>query len=148
MKLFLLIALLTCFNLAPAASFLHQQQRSRGRRTWLQARKKDEHETPKTGPSSSVDTPGWKLASEFSAHIGRLHLEEQWKQDFLKSGPRFLSYSRCKSWVQAQNMWESQEEWEDWISMGEKNNSLIPSDPERHYKERGTWVSWDDFFGV
>jgi len=32
--------------------------------------------------------------------------------------------------------------------MGEGKPSLVPSDPERYYSSRGTWVSWEDFLGV
>eukprot|EP00560_Eucampia_antarctica_P003121 CAMPEP_0197834864 /NCGR_PEP_ID=MMETSP1437-20131217/23994_1 /TAXON_ID=49252 ORGANISM="Eucampia antarctica, Strain CCMP1452" /NCGR_SAMPLE_ID=MMETSP1437 /ASSEMBLY_ACC=CAM_ASM_001096 /LENGTH=51 /DNA_ID=CAMNT_0043439887 /DNA_START=183 /DNA_END=338 /DNA_ORIENTATION=+ len=45
-------------------------------------------------------------------------------------------------------MWETKEEWDDWINQGEKRNRWIPSDPEKVYREHGTWISWDDFFGV
>mmetsp|Transcript_8609 Transcript_8609/g.8177 ORF Transcript_8609/g.8177 Transcript_8609/m.8177 type:complete len:86 (-) Transcript_8609:204-461(-) len=62
---------------------------------------------------------------------------------------RFVScVDLCKKTVQAENMWETKEEWDDWINQGEKRNRWIPSDPEKVYREHGTWISWDDFFGV
>jgi len=62
--------------------------------------------------------------------------------------PVFWSYDQCRSWAAAQNMWKSAEDWYDWISMGEKNNSLVPSDPATFYEEQGTWESWSHFLGL
>jgi len=48
--------------------------------------------------------------------------------------------------LQAWNRWETQEQWEEWISLGEKRNSYIPSNPEEYYTRRGEgWKGWDDF---
>lgn len=97
------------------------------------------------GDSSAAHAP-WER--ELFYCTNRIRLEEQWTQRFKKSGPVFLSYDRCRSWAAGQNMWESKKEWYDWIQMGEKNASIVPSDPETFYRKCGTWVSWDDFLGM
>lgn len=59
--------------------------------------------------------------------IEKLRLEEQNTKRFLKSKPRFLPYDECRKWVQAfGRRWISEEEWKDWINMGEKKNPYIP----------------------
>jgi len=30
----------------------------------------------------------------------------------------------------------------DWIAMGEKKNSYIPSKPDEYYGDLGQWISW------
>jgi len=101
---------------------------------------------PKDNSIPDKETRSWETELHFQ--INKLVLEDQWKKGFLKSKPRFLSYEGAKNWVQAQNMWTSKEEWVSSIEMGEGKPSLVPSDPEIVYKDRGTWVSWDDFLGV
>jgi hypothetical protein len=54
----------------------------------------------------------------------------------------------CSVWAKNQNMWTDEREWMISILMGEGKPSLVPSDPERHYRNQGTWISWDDFLGV
>lgn len=87
------------------------------------------------------------LATEFALYADRQTLEEKWSTAAKKSKPRFLPFAECKKWARAQNMWTTQEEWEEWISLGEKNANLVPSDPEKYYRSVGTWTSWDDFLG-
>lgn len=111
----------------------------------LHANSAREEQQGRYPPFSSTHNPGAKLASQFETFVNREKLEDRWIKDAIKSPTRFLSYEDCRNWVQAQNMWTSKREWESWISMGEKHNSLVPSNPEAHYKKRGTWVSWEDF---
>ena len=73
-----------------------------------------------------MDT-GPEFLSDLTWRVEKLRLEEQNKKRFLKAGPRFLRYDDCRKWVQAWgNRWQSQEEWNDWIYMGEKRNAYIP----------------------
>jgi len=59
--------------------------------------------------------------------VAKLRLEEQNTQRFLKAKPRFLPYEECRKWVQGWGRrWACQQDWEDWIAMGEKRNSYIP----------------------
>eukprot|EP00980_Cylindrotheca_fusiformis_P019019 scaffold6388_cov62-Cylindrotheca_fusiformis.AAC.1 len=78
-----------------------------------------------------------------------MRLEEQNKQRFLKAKPRFLPYEDATKWVQAWGQrWKTKQDWQDWIMMGEKRNSYIPSRPEEYYRRTGEWISWDHFLGV
>lgn len=99
------------------------------------------------GDSGVSNSATWE--SELNYLTGKMRLEEQMKKEFLKKKqPRFFSYEMCREWAISQNMWTTQEEWDEWISMGEKNASIVPSDPELVYTQKGTWISWDDFLGV
>jgi len=81
--------------------------------------------------------------------VQKLRLEEENKKRFLKAKPRFLPYKDAMMWVQAWGRrWETQEDWQDWIKMGEKRNSYIPSRPDEYYTSTGEWISWDHFLGV
>ena len=80
-------------------------------------KEKDEEET--FGDANVViDDLNWR--------VEKLRLEERNTQRFLKAGPRFLPYQECRKWVQAWGRWKSEEDWRQWISMGEKRNSYIP----------------------
>lgn len=72
-----------------------------------------------------LDT-GSILMEDLSWRVAKLRLEEQNRERFLKSKPRFLPYEECRKWVQAFGRWKTEKDWKEWISMGEKRNSYIP----------------------
>lgn len=76
-------------------------------------------------------------------------LQEAQLRRFLKSKsfPRKLPYSECRKWVIACNRWESEQEWKDWIELGEKKNAYIPTRPDEYYGRLGQWKGWDHFLG-
>eukprot|EP00977_Amphora_coffeiformis_P009730 scaffold2243_cov165-Amphora_coffeaeformis.AAC.10 len=94
-----------------------------------------------------LDT-GAVMIEELSWRVEKMRLEEQNKQRFLKARPRFLPYEECRKWVQAFGRWETEEDWRQWISMGEKRNSYIPSKPDEYYGRLGQWVSWEHFLNI
>eukprot|EP00554_Chaetoceros_debilis_P011123 CAMPEP_0194109270 /NCGR_PEP_ID=MMETSP0150-20130528/8802_1 /TAXON_ID=122233 /ORGANISM="Chaetoceros debilis, Strain MM31A-1" /LENGTH=117 /DNA_ID=CAMNT_0038798193 /DNA_START=256 /DNA_END=609 /DNA_ORIENTATION=- len=79
--------------------------------------------------------------------IARMRLEEANTKRFLKAIPAKLPYNECKEWAKRQNMWQSKEDWDAWIDLGESLSAYIPSDPESYFTRQGTWVSWEDFLG-
>ena len=94
------------------------------------------------------DTSGI-LLDDLSWRVEKLRLEERNKERFLKAGPRFLPYAQCQRWVQAWGRrWENEEEWNEWIAMGEKRNAYIPSRPDEYYGRLGHWISWEHFLGT
>jgi len=79
----------------------------------------------------------------------KLRLEEANKRRFLKARARHLPYEECRLWVQAWgNRWISEQEWREWIDMGEKRNAYIPARPDEYYGRLGKWISWEHFLGV
>mmetsp|Transcript_12588 Transcript_12588/g.16541 ORF Transcript_12588/g.16541 Transcript_12588/m.16541 type:complete len:254 (+) Transcript_12588:162-923(+) len=92
------------------------------------------------------DDAGGVSLDDLSWRVEKMKLEENNIQRFLKARPRFLPYDACRKWVQAWgNRWETAQDWEDWIDMGEKRNAYIPSRPDEYYGRLGEWVSWDHF---
>jgi hypothetical protein len=86
------------------------------------------------------------IIDDLNWRVTKLKLEEENKRRFLKAKPRFLPYEDCRQWVIAWGgRWKSKEDWSDWIDMGEKRNSYIPSRPDEYYGKR--WISWDHFLG-
>lgn len=69
---------------------------------------------------------GGVLLNDLSWRVEKLRLEEQNIQRFLKARPRFLPYNECRKWVQAFNRWQTEDDWNEWIAMGEKRNAYIP----------------------
>jgi hypothetical protein len=69
---------------------------------------------------------GQVLLQDLSWRVEKLRLEEQNIQRFLKARPRFLPYNECRKWVQAFNRWQTEDDWNEWIAMGEKRNAYIP----------------------
>lgn len=81
---------------------------------------------------ADLDTPSVVL-EDLSWRVEKLRLEEANKKRFLKSRPVFLPYDECRKWVAAWGRWSSEEEWNNWIDMGEKRNSYVPSRPDEYY---------------
>jgi len=89
---------------------------------------------------------GGVVMEDLMWRVEKLRLEEQNKKKFLKARARFLPYQECRKWVQAWGgRWETAEDWQDWIAMGEKRNPYIPSRPNEYYGRLGQWVSWEHF---
>lgn len=90
------------------------------------------------------DTP--IVLEDLDWRIAKIRLEEQNIQRMLKSRPRKLPYEECRRWVQAWGgRWLTEEDWNDWILMGEKRNAYIPASPDDYYSRTGDWVSWHHF---
>jgi len=90
------------------------------------------------GPAVMLDEGDYLL-------LYRAELQEQYRQSILKRKPRFLPYKECAKWVQAMNLWDTQEEWDQWIANGEKRNPYIPSRPDEYYGKFGKWRGWHFF---
>jgi len=105
----------------------------------------DDENEPEPQPTIAGDQDGVML-DDLNWRVAKLRLEEQNTQRFLKSRPRFLPYEECRKWVQAFGRWKSEQEWRDWIAMGEKRNSYIPSRPDDYYGDQ--FVSWQHFLGT
>jgi hypothetical protein len=86
--------------------------------------------------------------ADLSWRVAKVRLEEQNIARFLKARPRFLPYEDCRKWVQAWSRWETKEDWRHWISLGEKRNSYIPSNPDEYYEQTGDWRGWAHFLGM
>jgi len=43
-------------------------------------------------------------------------------------------------------MWSSQEEWEEWVNLGEELSPYIPTRPDEYYSSTGQWKGWQYFF--
>ena len=69
---------------------------------------------------------GGVVLHDLSWRVEKLRLEEQNIQRFLKARPRFLPYNECRKWVQAFSRWQTEDDWNEWIAMGEKRNAYIP----------------------
>lgn len=88
---------------------------------------------------------GHSAMNDLSWRVEKLRLEEQNTKRFLKAGPRFLPYEECRKWVQAWSRWDNEQDWRDWISMGEKRNPYVPARPDEYYGRLGKWISWEHF---
>jgi len=88
-----------------------------------------------------------EVLNDLSWRVEKLRLEEQNTKRFLKAPARYLPYDECRKWVIALNRWDTEEEWRDWIEMGEKRNAYIPARPDEYYERQGKWISWNHFLG-
>ena len=88
---------------------------------------------------------GSVVLEDLNWRVAKQRLEEQNTKRFLKARPRFLPYEECRRWVQAWGQrWQSEEEWREWIYMGEKRNPYIPVSVCVSITERRS-VSWRVF---
>lgn len=58
---------------------------------------------------------------------------------------RFLPFDECCKWVRANGMWKSQDEWSEWVDMGEDLCPYVPTRPDEYYSRLGVWRGWDFF---
>jgi len=135
-------ALLNCAALPPTFGVT----RSRAAGSLAATRKDAADNTKEIGDDDSYTPAPWE--DELNCVINKKRLEQAWVGRMIRSKTRFLSYEKCSAWAHGQNMWDNKSEWADWISMGECKPSIVPSNPERHYRNQGTWISWEDFLGV
>jgi len=88
-----------------------------------------------------------ELIPDLQWRLAKAKLEEAHTKSFLRSKPRHLAYDECRKWVMAWHRWDSEEDWREWINMGEKRNAYIPALPDEYYGALGQWISWDHFLG-
>lgn len=75
--------------------------------------------------------------------LARARLNRMWTEDMLKRKPRFLPFIGARQWARAMPL-ETEEDWMEWISNGEKRNAYVPSRPDEVYADSG-WKGWHDF---
>lgn len=85
----------------------------------------EHHNSDDYDDAESLGEPGVVL-DDLSWRVEKLRLEEQNTERFLKAPSRFLPYEECCKWVQAFGRWKTEEDWKEWIEMGEKRNAYIP----------------------
>ena len=88
-----------------------------------------------------------EIIPDLEWRLVKAKLEEAHTKSFLKSKPRHLPYDECRKWVTAWHRWDCEEDWKEWIDMGEKRNAYIPARPDEYYGGTGQWISWDHFLG-
>jgi hypothetical protein len=113
--------------------------RTRGKKKMMMQVYHEEEQEEEFGDANIV-------IEDLSWRVEKLRLEERNTRRFLKAGPRFLPYDECRKWVQAWGRWKSEDDWRQWISLGEKRNPYIPSRPDEYYGNQ--WVSWEHFLGL
>jgi len=101
------------------------KRRSGGRRSRIVAFLAFLEEEAEDEFGEDLDT-GSCVFEDLNWRVEKLRLEEQNTQRFLKARPRFLPYEECCKWVQAFGRWQTEEDWKEWIAMGEKRNAYIP----------------------
>eukprot|EP00439_Symbiodinium_sp_Y106_P034012 s4621_g4.t1 len=107
------------------------------------------HAKSKDGQDESLDANKLVfLDEEDYVRLFRTELQEQERRAILRRKRCFLPFDDCVKWVRAMGLWDNQEEWEEWIEMGEKRNPYIPSRPDQYYGELGQWKGWAYFLGA
>lgn len=89
-----------------------------------------------------------EIAEDLAIQVMRKKLHDKWFQGRLKAKSIHLPFKEAVKWARAMGRWDSEEEWWEWIEMGEGKNPYIPSNPEKYYGERGQWRGWDYWLGV
>ena len=79
--------------------------------------------------------------------VAKAKLEEANIQRFLKARARFIPYVECRKWAIATGRFDCEQDWRDFVSLGEGLNTYIPSAPDEYYARLGQWISWEHFLG-
>jgi hypothetical protein len=79
-----------------------------------------------------------KLSDESIKRLSRSH-----KKRF-----NFLSYSKCKKWIQENSLTKKIKTRQGWLKITKKLPPFIPKDTEGVYGKQGSWKGWGDFLGT
>jgi len=85
--------------------------------------------------------PAMQFTSKDSACLNRLRLDAQ----FRFQSRRYLPFDECCEWVRRNGWWKTQEDWEEWVAMGEDLSPYIPTRPDEYYSRLGKWRGWSFF---
>jgi len=96
---------------------------------------------PSLSEQSTANTVFVKLDVIDQTILHRRRLERQLRCE----SRRFLPFKDCCAWVQSHGMWSSQEEWEEWVNLGEELSPYIPTRPDEYYSSTGQWKGWQYF---
>lgn len=86
-----------------------------------------------------------EVIDEINWRVKKVALEEAHTRSFLKAKPRKLPYEDARRWVQANLGADTKEEFYDLVANGNLRTPYIPKQPEKYYKDQGTWISWNHF---
>ena len=95
----------------------------------------------------SRDETNGQIIPDLDWRIAKAKLEEAHTQKFLKSRARFLPYAECCKWAIATDRFDCEQDWKEFVLLGEGLNTYIPSAPKEYYSRLGQWISWDHFLG-
>ena len=95
-----------------------------------------------TGASPAADDDTPLIARDW--RLDRARLTHQRELAVLRRTRRFLPYAGACAFAQTLGL-STEEEWDTWLELGEGRTPYCPSDPETHYREQGTWISWRAF---
>ena len=76
--------------------------------------------------------------------LERARLDRQHSREVLRRQPRHLPYAGASAFAMTLGL-SSQDEWNEWLELGEGRTPYCPSDPETYYRAQGTWISWKAF---
>ena len=93
------------------------------------------------------DETDGQIIPDLDWRIAKAKLEEAHTQRFLKSRARFLPYAECRKWAIATDRFDCEQDWKEFVSLGEGLNTYIPSAPDEYYSRLGQWISWEHFLG-
>lgn len=88
-----------------------------------------------------------EIMPDLEWRVAKIKLEEANTQRFLKARIRFLPYADCRKWAIATDRFDCEQDWREFVSMGEGLNTYIPSAPDVYFTQLGQWISWDHFLG-
>ena len=73
--------------------------------------------------------------------VERARLEQRHIEAVRRRKPRFLSFAKTSAMVQPLGL-STEDEWLEWLELGEGWSPYVPRDPKSYYEERGTWLGW------
>jgi len=82
-----------------------------------------------------------QFTSKDGACLKRLRLDAQLRFQ----SRRYLPFDECCEWVRRNGWWKTQEDWEEWVAMGEDLSPYIPTRPDEYYSRLGKWRGWSFF---
>lgn len=82
-----------------------------------------------------------KLASEDLLILHRKRLDVQVRCQ----SRRYLRFNECCEWVRRNHGFQTQDEWNEWVGMGEGLTPYIPTRPDEFFSRLGQWRGWDYF---
>ena len=99
------------------------------------------HKTARIHRATEAPELDDEALSALSTAATRMQLEGRFSRSVTRRARRYLPYAQAARWARGLGL-STEQDWLDWVGLGEGKNTYIPSRPGDYYGGRGEWISW------
>ena len=99
------------------------------------------HKTARIHRATEAPELDDEALSALSTAATRMQLEGRFSRSVTQRVRRYLPYAQAARWARGLGL-STEQDWLDWVGLGEGKNTYVPSRPGDYYGGRGEWISW------